>query len=81
MGTTEVFAASAILASPPSAFLRLARLIFTLLLTVVKSCSAPSLQPGVEKGVLPSAFLMHPCVLAGIVGLGHGVYPWCGKTP
>lgn len=56
-------------------FLRLARLIFTFLLTVMKSCSAPPLKPGIEQGVFPSALLMHPCVPVGFLGLGHGVYP------
>lgn len=36
----------------------------------MKSCAVPPLKPGVEKGVPPSALLMHPCVLAGCLGLG-----------
>lgn len=81
MGATRVFAPCGLLASLLQPFLRLVRLIFTFLLRVMKPCSVPPLKPGVEKGVLLSALLMHPCVLAGFLGLGHGVHLWCVKTP
>lgn len=81
MGTTVFFAASGLLASPPSAFPQVSKVdtYFSARIDEILFCA--SFEAGGYKGVFSSAFLMHPCVLAGFLGLGHSVYLWCGKTP
>lgn len=81
MGTTGFFAASGLLAFPPSAFPQVSKIDIYLSVHIDEILFCASFEGRGYKGVFPSAFLMHPCVLAGSLGLGHIVYPWCGKTP
>lgn len=69
------------LASLPSAFPQVSKIDIYFSAHSDEPLFCASFEARVEKGVLPSALLMHPCVLAGFLGLGHGVRLWCGKTP